>query len=232
MLNDAPYPNAPAFVLDQLCLEFVPGKPILDIPHWTLGQGERVFLQGDSGSGKSTLLALIAGLVLPSTGSISVLGTELTQLNARQRDRFRAQYIGVVFQQFNLIPYLSVLDNVLLAARFGGSGAPPRDRATALLNQVNLATDLHCRAANQLSIGQQQRVAIVRALINAPAVLLVDEPTSALDHSNRDAFLDLLVEVLDASGSAMVFVSHDPAVGERFDNRTAITEINNAGASA
>ena len=125
MLNDAPYPTAPAFVLDQLRLEFVPGNPVLDIPQWTLGQGERVFLQGDSGSGKSTLLALIAGLVLPSTGSISVLGTELTQLNARERDRFRAQYIGVVFQQFNLIPYLSVLDNVLLAARFGGSGAPP-----------------------------------------------------------------------------------------------------------
>lgn len=201
------------------------GPPILSINAWEVGRHERVFLYGESGSGKSTLLNLIAGLQVPQVGSLKVHGTELADLSVRQRDRFRAKHVGVVFQQFNLIPYLSVADNVLLAAHFGdGAQQSGRDRTTELLDAVNLPT-LGDRRADQLSIGQQQRVAIVRALINSPELLLVDEPTSALDTVNRDAFLDLLFNVVETAGSAMVFVSHDPSIAERFENRTAIGDL-------
>jgi putative ABC transport system ATP-binding protein len=128
-----------------------------------------------------------------------------------------------------LIPYLSALDNVLLAARFGSAGmSGSRQRATTLLQRVNLPLALHQRAASALSIGQQQRVAIVRALINTPSLLLVDEPTSALDHANRDAFLALLFEVLADQNCAMVFVSHDPGLGASFDTQVKIDELNHA----
>ena len=194
--------------------------------------GEHVFLYGPSGSGKSTLLGLLAGLQVPTRGAVSILGEELSGLSARQRDRFRAQRIGVVFQQFNLIPYLSVVDNVLLASHFGGIRQPSStSKALDLLTRVNLDDSLHDRLAGELSIGQQQRVAIVRALINSPQLLLVDEPTSALDHTNRDAFLALLFEVVQASGCAMVFVSHDPAIAASFKRRDDIADLHHGATS-
>ncbi len=192
--------------------------------------GEHVFLFGPSGSGKSTLLGLLAGLQVPTSGSVSILGQDISHSSARQRDRFRAQHIGVVFQQFNLIPYLSVLDNVLLAAHFGhGNRQLARSGALDLLARVNLTEDLHNRSASELSIGQQQRVAIVRSLINSPQLLLVDEPTSALDHANRDAFLGLLFEVVQASRCAMVFVSHDPSIAASFERKDNIADLNRSG---
>ena len=207
--------------------------PILNIPAWQVARGERVFLQGESGSGKSTLLGLLAGLQLPTFGDIEILGTRMSSLGAGKRDRFRAKHLGVVFQQFNLIPYLSALENVLLAAQFGTSdGALARQRARDLLERVNLSPSLHDRKAASLSIGQQQRVAIVRALINKPSLLLVDEPTSALDHNNRDAFLALLFDMLADSDCAMVFVSHDPTIGELFDNHVRLAELNQVGGRA
>ncbi len=226
--------DAPAIQVGDLLFRFSPSAaPVLDVPAWRVARGERVFLQGDSGSGKSTLLGLLAGLLVRTRGAVSILGTDLGLLSVRQRDAFRARHIGVVFQQFNLIPYLSVLDNVLLAAQFGSSGAASaRSRAIELLHQMNLESALHTRPARQLSMGQQQRVAIVRSLINMPALLLVDEPTSALDHSNRDAFLKLLLEALEATGSAMVFVSHDPTIGSYFDQHVAIAELNRVGVPA
>ena len=129
-------------------------------------------------------------------------------------------------------PYLSALDNILLAARFGSATtAGARQRATTLLERMNLQSALHHRPASQMSIGQQQRVAIVRALINTPSLLLVDEPTSALDHANRDAFLALLFDVLSDQECAMVFVSHDPALGASFDTQVKISELNHVGAT-
>jgi putative ABC transport system ATP-binding protein len=154
----------------------------------------------------------------------------MSALAAGKRDRFRAKHLGVVFQQFNLIPYLSALENVLLAAQFGTSdrrGA--RQRAIELLESVNLPSSLHDRKAAALSIGQQQRVAIVRALINEPSLLLVDEPTSALDHNNRDAFLALLFDMLADMDCAMVFVSHDPTIGRLFDKHVRLAELNQVG---
>ena len=204
--------------------------PVLSIPAWQVARNERVFLQGESGSGKSTLLGLLAGLQLPTRGEVDILGTRMSALGAGKRDRFRAKHLGVVFQQFNLIPYLSALENVLLAAQFGTSGGQAaRQRAIELLERVNLPSSLHHRKAAALSIGQQQRVAIVRALINEPSLLLVDEPTSALDHNNRDAFLALLFDVLADMDCAMVFVSHDPTIGQLFDRRVRLAELNQVG---
>jgi putative ABC transport system ATP-binding protein len=202
-------------------------EPVLNISSWTVSEGDSVFLQGQSGSGKSTLLALLSGLEVPTRGDVSVLGHSVSSMNSRERDRFRANRIGVVFQQFNLIPFLSVIDNILLAAQFAETQlGSARDRAEELLTRVGLGPSLYRRHAAELSIGQQQRVAIVRALINQPALLLVDEPTSALDQRNRDNFLELLLEILDESDCSMVFVSHDPTIAQKFDHRIELSEIN------
>ena len=223
--------TTPAVHLSDVGFAFEQGEErVLDIPSWEIARSERVFLQGESGSGKSTLLSLLSGMFVPSSGQVSVLGTAVSSLSTRERDRFRAGNIGFVFQQFNLIPYLSVLDNILLAARFAETtGVSARARAEELLIKVNLGAELHHRPAGQLSIGQQQRVAIVRALINSPELLLVDEPTSALDHRNRDSFLELLTEILSESGCAMVFVSHDPEIGKYFDSKLTMHDLNQAG---
>lgn len=224
-------PEGAAITLHDLRFAFSgSASPVLAIPAWQVEQEEQVFLQGESGSGKSTLLGLLAGLQLPTEGSVDVLGTRVSSLSARQRDRFRAQNLGVVFQQFNLIPYLSVLENVMLAAQFGETaGVETKQRAIELLTRVNLPAALHSRKAGELSIGQQQRVAIVRALINKPALLLVDEPTSALDHNNRDAFLELLFDVVADLSCAMIFVSHDPTLGHLFNRQVAMAELNQFG---
>ena len=223
--------TTPAVHLSDVGFAFEQGEErVLDIPSWEIARSERVFLQGESGSGKSTLLSLLSGMFVPSSGQVSVPGTAVSSLSTRERDRFRSGNIGFVFQQFNLIPYLSVLDNILLAARFAETtGVSARARAEELLIKVNLGVELHDRPAGQLSIGQQQRVAIVRALINSPELLLVDEPTSALDHRNRDSFLELLTEILSESGCAMVFVSHDPEIGKYFDSKLTMHDLNQAG---
>ena len=224
-------PKGAAIQLHHLSFAFsASASPVLSIPAWQVEQEEQVFLQGESGSGKSTLLGLLAGLQLPTQGSVDVLGVRVSSLTARQRDRFRAQNLGVVFQQFNLIPYLSALENVMLAAQFGETArGETKQRAIELLTRVNLPTVLHSRKAGELSIGQQQRVAIVRALINKPALLLVDEPTSALDHNNRDAFLELLFDVVADLSCAMIFVSHDPTLGHLFNRQVSMAELNQLG---
>ena len=221
----------PALSISDLAFQFdAETGPILKIKSWEVDRGKQVFLQGASGSGKSSLLTLLAGLQVPTLGEVRVLGTTISSLSNHERDRFRALNIGVVFQQFNLIPYLSVMDNILLAAKFGGTeGLPVRHRATELLSRVNLKAELYGRKSIDLSVGQQQRVAIVRALINYPALLLVDEPTSALDKANRDSFLTLLLEVLAENNCAMVFVSHDSDIGKHFSNRIELSELNQIG---
>ena len=218
----------PALSISDLAFQFdAETGPILKIKSWEVDRGKQVFLQGASGSGKSSLLTLLAGLQVPTLGEVRVLGTTISSLSNHERDRFRALNIGVVFQQFNLIPYLSVMDNILLAAKFGETeGLSVRQRATELLGRVNLKAELYGRKSIDLSVGQQQRVAIVRALINYPALLLVDEPTSALDKANRDSFLTLLLEVLAENNCAMVFVSHDSDIGKHFSNRIEFSELN------
>ena len=200
---------------------------ILDIPSWSMKQGTSVFLHGESGSGKSTLLNLLSGMLVSKAGEITIAGTSLQKLNSRQRDRFRAEHIGVVFQQFNLIPYLSVMDNVLLAANFASGLSPEiEQKAKDLFAQVNLPESLYQQKAMSLSIGQQQRVAIVRALLNTPDLLLVDEPTSALDANNRDAFIRLLLSVVSKNSTSLVFVSHDLSLASYFDETVELSSIN------
>jgi putative ABC transport system ATP-binding protein len=200
---------------------------MLDIPAWSLEPGEQVFLYGPSGTGKSTFLNLLAGILLPNTGEICVLGKRLNTLSGRQRDKWRAQHIGVVFQQFNLIPYLDAVSNIELAAHFAGT-KKTKHRALELLNALGIDQHLHNQAAGLLSIGQQQRVAIARALVNSPELLIVDEPTSALDQQNRDAFMSLLFDQAKLHQTALVFVSHDLALADAFHRVEALADLNQA----
>jgi putative ABC transport system ATP-binding protein len=203
----------------------------IDIAELAIAAGERVFLHGPSGSGKSTLLALLGGVAVPQQGSITLLGTEITQLPGRTRDRFRADHIGFLFQQFNLLPWLSALDNVLLPCTFSArrrerAGTDPRAAAERLLACLDLADDTWQRPAAELSVGQQQRVAAARALIGRPEILIADEPTSALDAERQQIFVDLLLQETAAVGATLVFVSHDRRLAAHFDRHIGLPAIN------
>ena len=215
-----------------------PGQPVLlDIPAFSLQAGERLFLKGPSGSGKTTLLGLLGGVHQPQQGAISLLGQSLRQLSSLRRDRFRADHTGYLFQQFNLLPYLSVLDNVTLPCRFSAlrreralRQQPTLDTAAEhLLRELGLSdATLHQRSAGALSIGQQQRVAAARAIIGSPELVIADEPTSALDADSRDAFLKLLFDECEQMGSSLLFVSHDTSLATRFDRALSLAELNRA----
>ena len=198
-------------------------KDLLNIPHWQVEAGEAIFLTAPSGSGKSTLINLLAGIITPQQGTIRVLDTPINQLSARRRDAFRARHIGMVFQQFNLIPYLSVADNIRLASHFSALSTHEADkRALRLLDKLGLSEMEAGHKAAQLSVGQQQRVAIARALINEPQLLLVDEPTSALDTAHRDKFIDLLMQQLVPARTSLIFVSHDASLRSHFSRHVEI----------
>jgi putative ABC transport system ATP-binding protein len=210
-------------------------RDTLTIPKLELAKGARVFLKGQSGSGKTTLLSLLAGINTPNSGRIIVLGEELNALKASQRDQFRADHIGFIFQLFNLIPYLSVIENVTLACKFSsrrnkraiqksGSLKAEALRLLKLLQLEDVA--INKRAMAELSVGQQQRVAAARALIGAPDLIIADEPTSALDTETREHFLKLLVQECDQSGSSILFVSHDGALEKHFDRVIYLEDIN------
>jgi putative ABC transport system ATP-binding protein len=200
-----------------------------------IAAGRTVFLHGPSGCGKSTLLGLMAGVLQARQGRVSLLGQDWAALPPGRRDARRADHVGVIFQQFNLLPYLSVLDNVLLPARFSAAraarcegGAPAQARA--LLARVGLDEPMLARRADALSVGQQQRVAAARALIGQPGLVVADEPTSALDAPLREAFMALLLAECRAAGSTLVFVSHDERLAERFDERLSLPQLNRAAA--
>jgi len=207
----------------------------VDIDMLRVEAGRTVFLHGPSGCGKSTLLGLMAGVLQARQGSVSLLGQDWATLPAGRRDARRADHVGVIFQQFNLLPYLSLLDNVLLPTRFSALRASrceggARAGAAELLRRVGLPDALHGRRADALSVGQQQRVAAARALLGKPELVIADEPTSALDAPLRDAFMDLLLAECRASGSTLVFVSHDERLAGRFDERLSLPELNRASA--
>jgi putative ABC transport system ATP-binding protein len=208
----------------------------LHIPHLHIAAGRTVFLHGPSGCGKSTLLGLLAGVLVAQQGSVSLLGQSWAALKGGARDRRRADHVGVVFQQFNLLPYLTVLDNVLLPCRFSALRASrcvgsPAAAAQALLQRMALPQALWQRRADALSVGQQQRVAAARALIGAPELVLADEPTSALDAALRDDFMALLMQACTAAGSTLIFVSHDERLAQRFDERLSLPGLNRAAVS-
>ncbi len=213
-------------------------RDVLDIARFEVAAGERVFIEGPSGSGKSTLFSLLGGVSIPRQGTVRVLGAGISEMPARRRDRFRVDHIGFVFQMFNLVPYLSMLDNVTLPCRFSRrrrerasarSGAPEAE-ARRLLARLGLdREESPGRAVTDLSIGQQQRVAAARALIGGPELIIADEPTSALDEGTRERFLGLLFAQCDEAGASLLFASHDTRLGALFDRRVSLTELNRAG---
>ncbi|HWR81330.1 MAG TPA: ABC transporter ATP-binding protein [Pseudomonas sp.] len=214
-----------------------PGQPeLLDIPSFTLSHGVSLFLKGPSGSGKTTLLGLLGGVQKPDRGSVRLLGTDLGQLSSSARDRFRVDHTGYIFQQFNLLPFLPVLENVLLPCRFSvPRAARARKRhgsieqaATRLLAQLGIGNELLQRRADSLSIGQQQRVAAARALIGQPELVIADEPTSALDTDSREAFIQLLFTECREAGSSLLFVSHDQSLAPLFDHSLSLSDLNRA----
>ncbi|HEY3379087.1 MAG TPA: ABC transporter ATP-binding protein [Armatimonadota bacterium] len=199
-------------------------SPVLEAAlHWRLGefhvaQGESVLVTGPSGCGKTTLLHLLAGLLRPDAGEITIDGLRVDLLDTSAADIFRGQHIGLVFQSFHLLAPLTVLDNLLLGARFGRKwdSREALSKAHALLEQVGLAGRKGHRPG-QLSLGEQQRVAIARALINEPPLLLADEPTASLDKANSLRILDLLFQLCAQHGTTLVAVSHDLSMADRFD---------------
>tara|TARA_B100001964_G_C14105909_1_gene541521 strand:- start:49 stop:795 length:747 start_codon:yes stop_codon:yes gene_type:complete len=214
---------------------------ILSIDRLIIKKGERLFIKGNSGSGKTTLLNIIAGVITPQVGNIKILDQSIDSLSSWKRDSFRSQHIGIIFQIFNLIPYLSLVDNVILPCNFSG---PRRARALKrsnsleheahrLLEHLGLDIDrLSDQPVSRLSVGQQQRVAVARALMGAPELIIADEPTSALDADARSAFLDLLFREVEDNGASLLFVSHDASLESHFQRSTHLDEINHAGRSA
>ncbi len=220
----------PALALADVSFAW-PGRGGFSIrcPSFRVERAGSVLLLGASGSGKSTLLSLICGIVIANRGTVTVGGTDLGTLRAGARDRFRAEQFGVIFQQFNLLPYARVADNILLPLRFAparrsraGEGEAEAARLCAALG---LPAAVLGMSAGRLSVGQQQRVAVARALIGSPPLIIADEPTSALDAATQDTFLSLLFDQTAAAGSSLVMVSHDERLGRRFDRVIRIEDI-------
>lgn len=208
---------------------------VLDIPSFDIQKGEKIFICGSSGSGKTTLLGLIGGVLVGQAGTVHVLGTSLKDLPGRKRDAFRVSHIGFIFQMFNLLPYLSLTENVLLPCRFSqerkqkalAQSLDLEAEALRLLAALGLDhPELLSRSVAELSMGQQQRVAGARALIGRPDILIADEPTSSLDTDARESFLQLLFEECRQAQTTIIFVSHDQSLAPLFDRTVSIEQIN------
>lgn len=207
-------------------------EAVLDIKKLLVHQGQHLFIEGESGCGKTSLLNLLSGITQPERGQIKVLGEALVGLSALRRDQFRADHLGVIFQQFNLLPYLSVLENVALSLHFSKKRrARVKDMATAaksVLNELEISSDLYDKSVLNLSVGQQQRVAVARALVGNPELIIADEPTSALDAKNRNSFIRLLFELATEHGCTLIFVSHDYQLSTHFRHSINLAEVNQA----
>jgi len=210
-------------------------NPLLNIASFSMEHGERLFVRGASGSGKSTLLGLIAGVIVAQSGTVEVLGQSLHAMSAAARDRFRADHFGIIFQQFNLIPYLSVIENVTLPCHFSQTrrqrailrSASTDNEALRLLKHLDMANPavVH-KPVTELSVGQQQRVAAARALIGSPEIVIADEPTSSMDADRRAAFIKLLFDECDEAESTLLFVSHDQGLQEVFGRSIELDKLN------
>lgn len=199
----------------------------IDIPSLELARGEQMLLTGGSGRGKSTLLQLIAGLLDPASGEVLVAGQNIHQLRGAKRDLYRGRSIGMIFQTFNLLQGFSAIENVMIALMF--SDVPSRehrDRAAKLLTRLGITEP--DRKPEAMSVGQQQRIAVARSLACGPALVLADEPTASLDPENAETAMELIQNACRDSGAALLCVSHDPAMAERFSRRTSLDALSNA----
>jgi putative ABC transport system ATP-binding protein len=230
-------PVSPAVELADVRFAYRTGTDVVAIDALSIARGETVFLHGPSGSGKTTLLGLLAGVLRADRGAVRILGTDLTRLSSGERDAFRAQHLGYVFQQFNLIPYLSVRENILLPVRLDAGrrarlkGADPTRAADTLAADLGIAGALDA-PVTELSVGQQQRVAVARSLIASPELIICDEPTSALDSDRRERFLQLLFASCAKAGATLVFVSHDMSLQPLFSRAVSLPAVNRASAVA
>ena len=208
------------------------GNPlvIIYIPRLDIGAGEQVVLRGESGGGKTTLLHLISGIVTADSGSIKLDGMELNKFSESARDRIRADKMGYVFQTFNLLPGFTALENVRLGMTFARKKMN-LERAKDLMNRVGLADRMNYMP-NQLSVGQQQRVAVARALANKPRLLLADEPTANVDPANQNRIIELIQEVCREDVVAILLVTHSDEISKRFERVERLEQINLAIATA
>jgi putative ABC transport system ATP-binding protein len=202
---------------------------VVDTPNFALREGEALALRGPSGSGKTTFLQLVAGILVPDAGTVSIDGTETTALSEAARDRLRAAKIGYVFQTFNLLQGWTALENVELGMAFGRGIDQPRARS--LLDRVGLSDRLQFRP-RELSVGQQQRVAIARAVANRPRLVVADEPTGNLDPARAQEAISLLLDVCEEVGAALLLVSHDPAILARMPAVQELSDVNRAAPTA
>ena len=222
-----------ALQLSDVRFSYRPDREILNIQSLKVEQGERLFVFGPSGSGKTTLLGLLAGVLKAKSGEVNVLGRNLTAMSNADRDRFRGSHIGYIFQLFNLIPYLSVLENITLPCRLTAerrkrlNGVPMDEAAQHVADHLGIGKLLNDNVVN-LSVGQQQRVAAARSLIGTPELVIADEPTSSLDFDHREKFLELLFENCRTANSTIIFVSHDRTLMHLFDRCVSLPDINQA----
>lgn len=227
--------SSEAVHLQNVVFGYDPRTPVLQINELVLKAGRRVFLYGPSGSGKTTLLGVMTGVLHPQQGTCMVLGKELTTMSMSARDQHRGAQMGYIFQSFNLIPYLTVRQNVALPCQAHARrrknivAATVAEEVERLVRRLGLESYLD-RNVRKLSTGQQQRVAIARAVIGRPSLVIADEPTSSLDIDRQQAFLELLFEVCDEAQATLVFVSHDRSLMGRFEERIALNEINQVSA--
>ena len=223
--------RVPAVLMDNTEFAYSTGPTVLRVPELRIERGEKVFIFGPSGSGKITLLGLLSGVLRSDAGLVQVLGTDLGALSNRRRDALRAAHIGYIFQMFNLIPYLSVQENIVLPCRLSAErrarlgDQSPDAAARALADALHIGGLLDERVT-KLSVGQQQRVAAARALIASPELIVADEPTSALDSDRREQFLELLFERCAAASATLVFVSHDRHLEHMFDRAVSLEDLN------
>lgn len=225
--------SPPVVEIDQLQFTWPRAlQPILEIEKLTILPGQHLFIQGESGCGKTSLLNLLSGITEPDAGELNVLGHSLVSLSSHQRDRFRADHLGVIFQQFNLLPYLSVIENVALTFNFSRRRRQKvpdiQSTSESVLAELEIGPELLEKKVLDLSVGQQQRVAVARALVGNPELVIADEPTSALDRKNRDAFIKLLFERASEHGSTLIFVSHDDQLAHFFEHAINLADINQA----
>jgi len=229
-------PTDPVLGLADVEFGWTPDSTLIHINRLAIDPGESVFLRGPSGSGKSTLLGLIGGVLTPRHGSIHINGQTITSKTSAVRDQIRADHLGIIFQQFNLLPFLSVVGNITLPLRFSKRRrrnsqidfASPDKEAESLIDQLGLPSSIRNKPVNELSVGQQQRVAVARALIGGPSLIIADEPTSALDTANRDRFIELLNGQREHFKTSLLFVSHDAGLARHFDRVVDLNELNQA----